>query len=210
MTWSIPMRPSCSGFGPMSRRSRARPPLSATPARCCARPRFLRQRRSAPRYSVTTTASRRPTSRRPFTTPTCRGLTPSSATTRRLRYYFYPFQPGCWVQQGARTGPGSIYWVTIDYLPTVGTAGGPYLFGAKTAKTHLLDDAVHGHLNADNVPLGDWVDLIDPRTNNSLDLAHALWNSLSTASTKTWPTTDFHGDGHPNRRGRASHNHLAL
>ena len=95
--------------------------------------------------------------------------------TQIWRYDFYPFQPGCWVQRGSPFGPGVTYWVTIDCLPTVGT-GNQYLFGAKTATTHLLDDAVFGHLNGSNFPLGDWVDLIDPRTNKSLDLAHALWN----------------------------------
>ncbi len=95
--------------------------------------------------------------------------------TQIWRYDFYPFQPGCWVQQGAPAGPGLTYWVTIDYVPPVGAVS-QYLFGAKTATTHLLDDAVYGHLNADNFPSGDWVDLIDPRTNRSLDLAHALWS----------------------------------
>jgi hypothetical protein len=90
------------------------------------------------------------------------------------RYDFYPFQPGCWVQQGSPLLPGLIYWVTVDYVPS-GT-GPTYLFGAKTSTPHLLDDAVYGHLDANYNPLGDWVDLTDPRSSNSLDLAHALYN----------------------------------
>jgi hypothetical protein len=91
------------------------------------------------------------------------------------RYDFYPFQPGCWLQQGSPLRAPITYWVTIDYVPAAGTTG-QYLFGAKTSTPHLLDDAVYGHLDANFNPLGDWVDLIDPRSSNSLDLAHALYN----------------------------------
>ena len=116
--------------------------------------------------------------------------------TQIWRYDFYPFQPGCWVQQGQRLGPGTTYWVTIDYLPPAGTVS-PFLFGVKTSTTHLLDDAVYGHLNADNFPLGDWVDLIDPRTNRASTWPMRFGTSQSTASTKTWSTT-------PNPRRPAS------
>jgi hypothetical protein len=94
--------------------------------------------------------------------------------TQIWRYDFFPFQPGCWVQAGSPlTGP-LIYWVTIDYLPSATPS--QYLFGVKTATTHLLDDAVYGHLNADQFPLGDWKPIDDPRTGQSLDLSHALWS----------------------------------
>jgi hypothetical protein len=95
--------------------------------------------------------------------------------TQIWRYDFFPFEPGCWLQRGSPFGPGLTYWVTIDYLPAAGTTSS-YLFGAKTARTQLLDNAVFGHLDTTNNPLGDWLELIDPRTQQSLDLSHALWN----------------------------------
>ena len=49
-------------------------------------------------------------------------------------------------------------------------------FGSlNTSVTHRLDDAVYGHLNVDNQPIGDWKDLHDPRSGKSLDLSFALW-----------------------------------
>jgi hypothetical protein len=92
--------------------------------------------------------------------------------TQIWQYDFYPFQPSCWFQQGSPLRAPLTYWVTINY---VSPAGGQYLFGAKTSVAHLLDDAVYGHLGPNLNPLGDWVDLIDPRGTNSLDLAHALY-----------------------------------
>jgi hypothetical protein len=93
--------------------------------------------------------------------------------TQIWQYDFYPFQPGCWVQQGSPLRAPLTYWVTINYVPAAG--GNQYLFGAKTSVPHLLDDAVYGHLNSNLNPLGDWVHLLDPRSTNSLDLAHALY-----------------------------------
>ncbi len=76
---------------------------------------------------------------------------------------------------GPAGGSWPSVWVTIDYLPPVGTANSPFTFGVKTSTSHLLDDAVYGHLDTTNNPLNDWVDLTDPRTGQSLDLSHELW-----------------------------------
>ncbi|SPE54663.1 exported hypothetical protein [Verrucomicrobia bacterium] len=95
--------------------------------------------------------------------------------TQIWRYDFYPFQPGCWHQDGSPFGNGQVYWISLSYVPAVGNVN-TYLFGWKTSTTHNLDDAVYGHLNAANSPIGDWKDLINPITGQSLDLSYALYN----------------------------------
>jgi hypothetical protein len=96
--------------------------------------------------------------------------------TQIWRYDFYPFQfpNSCWHQFGSPlTGAGKVYWIVVTYLPSAGTEGN--LFGWKTSVTHRMDDAVYGHLDPNNTPLGDWKDLHDPVTGQSLDQAFALW-----------------------------------
>jgi hypothetical protein len=84
------------------------------------------------------------------------------------RYDFYPHSP-CWYQDGAPTAHKT-YWLSVTAL----TDTNRFLFGWKTSTNHFQDDGVFGHLGSGNIPLGDWKDLHDPRSQKSLDLAFAL------------------------------------
>jgi hypothetical protein len=88
--------------------------------------------------------------------------------TQIWRYDFYP-QAQCWKQRGTPFSP-RIYWITLTATPSSSS----FLFGWKTSTNHFQDDAVTGHVDPNNNPLGDWKDLHDPRTGISLDLAFQL------------------------------------
>jgi hypothetical protein len=105
--------------------------------------------------------------------------------TQIWRYDFYPNQFGqsCWHQDGSPFNAGITYWIVLSYLPAAGTVN-PDLFGWKTSTIHRKDDAVYGHLNANNVPLGDWKDLHDPHTGLTKDLAFALHDFTITSVNK--------------------------
>jgi hypothetical protein len=89
--------------------------------------------------------------------------------TQIWRYDFYPTFP-CWRQVGSPTAQ-RVYWLSLVANTSDTNA---FLFGWKTTTNHWNDDAVFGHVTAAGGPLGDWVDLHDPRTNLSLDLSFAL------------------------------------
>ena len=91
--------------------------------------------------------------------------------TQIWQYDFYP-RLACWKQSGLPTR-SQVYWLSLSAITN---GGGQSLFGWKTSTNHWNDDAVFGHLNANYLPLGDWVDLHDPRTGKSLDLSLALRN----------------------------------
>ena len=84
------------------------------------------------------------------------------------RYDFYP-QSLCW-KQALPIAP-RIYWLSLTATPSVSNQ---FFFGWKTSTNHFGDDAAFGHLNTNKIALGDWKDLHDPRTSNSLDLAFEL------------------------------------
>jgi hypothetical protein len=89
--------------------------------------------------------------------------------TQIWRYDFYP-NLACWRQDGGLTAQ-KVYWLSL-----VATTTNGFLFGWKTTTNHWNDDAVFGHV-ANGIPVGDWLDLHDPRplrTNISLDLSFAL------------------------------------
>jgi hypothetical protein len=86
--------------------------------------------------------------------------------TEIWRYSFNPLNP-FW-QTGSSNSP-VFYWLSVSAeVPT------NVLFGWKTSTNHWNDDAVYGHLNTGGVPMGDWKELRDPRTNNSLNLSFLL------------------------------------
>lgn len=89
--------------------------------------------------------------------------------TQIWRYDFYP-NLACWRQDGGLTAQ-KVYWLSVVATTT---GANPSLFGWKTTTNHWNDDAVFGHVNASGVPVGDWKDLRDPRSNISLDLSFAL------------------------------------
>jgi hypothetical protein len=95
------------------------------------------------------------------------------ADTEIWRYDFYP-QNMCWKQRGEPVAP-EVYWISLSEIPSPSPAGSSQLFfGWKTSTNHYGDDAVVGHLDTNNNALGDWKDMHDPRTSNSLDLSFEL------------------------------------
>lgn len=92
-----------------------------------------------------------------------------------FRYDFKPKNPCC--QKGSTNNP-VVYWLSVHAQ----SSNPGFLFGWKTSTNHWNDDGVFGHVTAAGGPAGDWHDLRDPRTGQSLDLAFVLQNGP--------PTTD--------------------
>ena len=105
-----------------------------------------------------------------FFDPTTGELSPE---TRIWHYDFKPKVP--WCQKGSTDHP-VVYWLSVYSQQPPGL-----LFGWKTSTNHWNDDAVYGHLSAAGGTVGDWRELRDPRTSNSLDLAFVLQNGPPSA-----------------------------
>ncbi len=75
------------------------------------------------------------------------------------QYNFYPANP--FVQQ-----VGTVYWLSMTATGAAGQAGaaGPFFGWKTTATNHWGDDAVFGHLDAAGNAVGDWKELMDPKS----------------------------------------------
>jgi len=104
-----------------------------------------------------------------FYDPSTGEMTPE---TQIWRYEFRPKDPCC--QKGSTNSP-RVYWLSVYSQQPTG-----WFVGWKTSTNHWNDDGVFGHMTAAGGAVGDWKELRDPRTGQSLDLAFVLQNGPPT------------------------------